>query len=76
VAVRRACSVNSGDWGPQAGYVEGQNVTIEYRRAEGQQYAVSAMFDRREFTAAGGLMSHGGSATDVYRLAGVYTDRQ
>jgi putative tryptophan/tyrosine transport system substrate-binding protein len=40
-----------------------------------KRYAVPAIFDRREFTAAGGLMSYGGSVTDIYRLAGVYTGR-
>ena len=40
-----------------------------------KRYGVPAIFDRREFTAAGGLMSYGGSVTDVYRLAGVYTGR-
>ena len=40
-----------------------------------KRYTVPAIFDRREFTAAGGLMSYGGSVTDVYHLAGVYTGR-
>jgi putative ABC transport system substrate-binding protein len=38
-----------------------------------KRYAIPAIFDRREFAEAGGLMSYGGSATDVYRLAGNYT---
>jgi putative tryptophan/tyrosine transport system substrate-binding protein len=36
------------------------------------RHAVPTMFDRREFADAGGLMSYGGSVTDVYRLAGNY----
>jgi putative ABC transport system substrate-binding protein len=35
-----------------------------------KQYAVPAIFDRREFAAAGGLMSYGGRVTDAYHLAG------
>jgi putative tryptophan/tyrosine transport system substrate-binding protein len=37
--------------------------------------AISAIFDRREYAEAGGLVSYGGSVEDVYRLAGVYTGR-
>ncbi len=40
-----------------------------------KRHAVPAIFDRREFAAAGGLMSYGGSVTDAYHLAGVYTGR-
>jgi len=36
---------------------------------------VPAVFENREFVAAGGLMSYGGSLPDAYRLAGVYAAR-
>jgi putative ABC transport system substrate-binding protein len=39
------------------------------------RHAVPAIFGNREFAVAGGLMSYGGSFTDAYRLAGVYTAR-
>jgi putative ABC transport system substrate-binding protein len=39
------------------------------------RHAVPTIYQYREFTAAGGLMSYGGSLTDAYRLAGVYTGR-
>jgi putative ABC transport system substrate-binding protein len=38
-------------------------------------YKIPAIFDRRKFAEAGGLMSYGGSVTDVYRLAGIYVGR-
>ena len=37
------------------------------------RHAVPTIFAYREFAAAGGLMSYGGSLTDAYRLTGVYT---
>ena len=39
------------------------------------RHAVPAVFETREFVAAGGLMSYGGSLPDAYRLAGVYAAR-
>jgi len=36
---------------------------------------VPAIFQYREFAAAGGLISYGGSRTDAYRQVGVYTGR-
>ncbi|MGB8671845.1 MAG: ABC transporter substrate-binding protein [Pseudolabrys sp.] len=39
------------------------------------RHAVPAIYDKREFAVAGGLMSYGGNIADSYRLAGVYTGR-
>ena len=39
------------------------------------RYAVPAIYEYRAFVAAGGLASYGGSVTDSYRLAGVYSGR-
>jgi ABC-type uncharacterized transport system substrate-binding protein len=39
------------------------------------RHAVPTVFLGREFAAAGGLMSYGGSVADSYHLAGIYTGR-
>jgi putative tryptophan/tyrosine transport system substrate-binding protein len=39
------------------------------------RYGVPAIYQGREFAAAGGLMSYGGSTADSYRLAGAYVGR-
>jgi putative ABC transport system substrate-binding protein len=39
------------------------------------RHAVPTLYAYREFVAAGGLASYGGSVTDAYRLAGVYAAR-
>ena len=38
-------------------------------------YRLPAMYQYREFAAAGGLVSYSGSITDAYRVAGVYAGR-
>ena len=39
------------------------------------RHVVPAVFEGREFVAAGGLTSYGGRVTDAYHLAGIYTGR-
>jgi putative tryptophan/tyrosine transport system substrate-binding protein len=39
------------------------------------RHAVPTVFQFREFAVAGGLMSYGGSITEVYRLVGIYVGR-
>jgi putative ABC transport system substrate-binding protein len=39
------------------------------------QHAVPAIYQLREFAAAGGLMSYGSSITDTHRLVGIYAGR-
>jgi putative ABC transport system substrate-binding protein len=40
-----------------------------------QRYAIPTIFHQREFAMAGGLMSYGTSATDMYRQVAIYTAR-
>jgi putative ABC transport system substrate-binding protein len=39
------------------------------------RHAIPAVYEAREFPAAGGLMSYGTSLIDAYRLVGVYVGR-
>jgi putative tryptophan/tyrosine transport system substrate-binding protein len=51
------------------------NSQIEQLAALALHHAVPAIYESRKFAAAGGLMSYGGSLTDLYHQAGVYTGR-
>jgi len=48
---------------------------IEQLAALTVRHEVPAIYQFREFAAAGGLMSYGGSLTDAFRQVGVYTGR-
>jgi ABC transporter substrate binding protein/NMT1-like family len=51
------------------------NARSEQLAALALRHAVPTVHTYRRFVAAGGLMSYGGSITDSYRVAGVYTGR-
>ena len=51
------------------------NSQIERLAALTVRHAVPTIYQYREFAAAGGLMSYGGSITEAYRQAGVYSGR-
>jgi putative ABC transport system substrate-binding protein len=49
------------------------NTVIDHIVALAKRHAVPVMYARREFAAAGGLLSYGSSATEAYRQLGIYT---
>ena len=51
------------------------NSHIEQLAVVTSRQALPTVYQWREFTAAGGLLSYGSSITDVYRQAGIYTGR-
>jgi putative tryptophan/tyrosine transport system substrate-binding protein len=51
------------------------NLRHERIAALALRYSAPTIFNYREFAAAGGLMSYGGSNTEGWRLVGVYTGR-
>ena len=55
--------------------VDGFGVSEEAFVAVAGRYPVPAIYHRREYPAAGGLMSYGASRTDAMRQAGLYVGR-
>ena len=51
------------------------NGQIEWLARMGLRYHVPTIYQYSDFTAAGGLISYGGSIKDYYRLAGIYVGR-
>jgi putative ABC transport system substrate-binding protein len=51
------------------------NSRLERLAALAIRHLLPVIYGNRQFAATGGLMSYGGSFTDAYRLAGVYTGR-
>src|SRR5262249_51797335 len=51
------------------------NARNEHIAALAVQHAVPAIYQSREFAAAGGIMSYGGSLIDAARIAGAYVGR-
>jgi putative ABC transport system substrate-binding protein len=51
------------------------NTRIEQLAALALRHALPTIYQYREFTSAGGLMSYGGSLTEAFRLVGAYTGR-
>ena len=49
------------------------NTIIDHVVALAKRHAVPVVYARREFAAAGGLLSYGSSASEAYRQLGIYT---
>jgi putative ABC transport system substrate-binding protein len=59
--------------------IGGTEIFFDSRRGQiaalALRHSVPTIYREREFTQAGGLMGYGGSTTDSYRVAGIYTGR-
>jgi ABC-type uncharacterized transport system substrate-binding protein len=60
---------------PVIGLLDRPTSTVKLVTPVTVRHAMPAVYQYREFAAAGGLMSYGGGLEDSCRLAGIYTGR-
>ena len=60
---------------PVIGFLNTRSADVSSHLVAALRHAMPAIYQYPEFTAAGGLMSYGGSIKEAFRTVGVYTGR-